>query len=66
MVTGFPCDGCDKPIPEGTPMWSVNIHKEVFEAGAITVLQADSAKVFCEECAESLDFSSIDIKRKVV
>ena len=66
MVAGFPCDGCDKPIPEGTPMWSVNVHKEVYEAGAISVLQANSTKVFCEECADKLDFSSIEIKHKAV
>ncbi len=66
MDEGFPCDGCDKPILAGTPMWSVNVHKEVYEDGVINVLMANSAKIFCEECAESLDFSSIEIKRKIV
>ena len=60
----FRCVDCDKLIADGEPMWSVNVNREVFEDGAITVLQADSYKVYCEECAQSLDFLGIHIPRK--
>ena len=42
MELGFTCSECHRVIPEGEPMWSVDVNHEVFEDGAITVLEGSS------------------------
>ena len=60
----FACDVCEKAIPDGETMWSVNVHREVFEDGAITVLEAASCWVFCEDCANLRDFPNMQVPFK--
>ena len=45
-------------------MWSVNVHHEVSENSATTVLDAKSAYIFCEGCARQRDFDNILIPLK--
>jgi hypothetical protein len=49
---------------DGESMWSVNIQHEVSENWLITVLDANSAYVFCEECSQQRDFDNILIPIK--
>lgn len=60
----FPCDGCAKDIKKGEKMWSVNLYEEVWDGGAITVLDAYSAFIFCEKCAAKKDFENITVPDK--
>ncbi len=60
----FPCDGCGKYIGVGKEMWSVNLNQEIWEDGAITVLDAYAAFTFCEKCAAKKDFEKITIPDK--
>jgi hypothetical protein len=55
----FPCDDCAKYIKEGEKMWNINLYQEVWEDGAITVLDAYAAFIFCEKCAAKKDFDKI-------
>jgi hypothetical protein len=57
--SGFTCVDCRRSILEGEPMWSVNVHREIFEDGAISVLQADCHLVLCEPCAAKRDFNRV-------
>ena len=58
----FHCRDCGKGIEDGEKMWSVNIHCETMDGGAITVHQADCHNyVFCENCANRRDFRRIEI-----
>ena len=61
---GFPCSECKKTIPDGTPMWSINLQYETFVEGAITVHEANSVFIFCKECADTKDFSKITVSVK--
>ena len=45
-------------------MWSVNIHHEVIEDDAITVLSADCVQTFCESCALARDFPKTEVPLK--
>jgi len=60
----IPCSRCEKAVPEGTPMWSVSVQKEVFDGDEIEVHEAIAYHVFCLECAESLDFEKMTIPDK--
>ena len=60
----FLCSNCDKFILAGEKMWSVNVHHEVEKDGAITVLDAKSVYVYCENCAKQHDFMKISIPNK--
>jgi hypothetical protein len=60
----FPCSGCGNFIMEGKKIWSINLHQEVWEDGAITVLDAYSAFIFCEKCAVRKDFEKIIVPDK--
>jgi hypothetical protein len=59
--SGFTCVDCRRSILEGEPMWSVNVHREIFENGAISVLQADCYLVLCEPCAAKRDFGRVHV-----
>jgi hypothetical protein len=61
MDLAFICSICEKFILAGETMWSVNVHREVSDDGAITVLDADSIYIFCEDCAQHRDFLNISI-----
>jgi hypothetical protein len=65
MDSPFICCNCEKSIPVGEPMWSVNHCHEVFEEEAMTVLYADIVYVYCIECAEQKDFRNIIVPNKV-
>jgi hypothetical protein len=45
-------------------MWSVNVHREVLEGGAISVQQADCYCVFCDTCGRKRDFLNMTIPLK--
>ena len=62
---GFICFECDGVIPDGVPMWSINLHREVYGDGVITVLEADCVFVFCEKCAKLKDFTKIHVPNKM-
>ena len=64
MDMAFICSDCERFILAGETMWSVNVHHEVWEDVAITVLDARSAFVFCEECANRRDFLKVLIPIK--
>ena len=49
------CSDCERFIFTGDTMWSVNVHHEVYEDVVITVLDAKSVYVYCEECANRRD-----------
>jgi hypothetical protein len=66
MDMAFICSDCEKFILAGETMWSVNVHHEVWEDVSITVLDARSAFVFCEECASRRDFSNVLIPIKKI
>jgi hypothetical protein len=59
--SGFTCVDCHRSILGREPMWSVNVHREVFEDGAISVLQADCHLVLCEDCAAGRDFGRVHV-----
>ena len=61
----FRCRDCGKGIEDGEKMWSVNIHCETMDDGAMTVHQADCYNyVFCETCASRRDFRHMEIPLK--
>lgn len=64
QVVEFTCDGCSKFIEEGEKMWNINLHQEVWEDGAITVLDAYAVFIFCEKCAAKKDFERITVPDK--
>jgi hypothetical protein len=64
MDMAFVCSDCERFILAGETMWSVNVHHEVCEDFSITVLDAKSEFVFCEECASRRDFSNVLIPTK--
>ena len=64
MKNAFICSICEGFIFDGESMWSVNIHHEISENWLITVLDAKSAYVFCEDCAKHRDFDKILIPVK--
>jgi hypothetical protein len=64
MENAFICSICEGFIFDGETMWSVNVQHEVSENWVITVLDANSAYVFCEECAKHRDFANILIPIK--
>lgn len=64
--SGFTCVDCHRSILERESMWSVNVHREVFEDGAISVLQADCYLVLCEACAGKRDFNRVVVPLRAV
>ncbi len=64
MKNAFICSICEGFIFDGESMWSVNIHHEISENWLITVLDAKSVYVFCEECSKQRDFDNILIPIK--
>ena len=60
---GF-CSECESIIKSGEKYWSINLHQEVYEEGAITVLQALNSRNFCENCATIMDFEKIIVPKK--
>ena len=58
------CFHCDKEIEEDENHFTINLHKERVEGGAITVLSADSVKIYCSKCAELYDFDKISVPLK--
>ena len=61
---GLYCYNCNRLIPDGEPMWSVNVHREAFSDGMFTVYNADCYKVYCDACGRRYDFSNIHIPFK--
>ena len=51
MGEGRECCECGKQIREAEPMRSVSFNREIFEDGAITVLESDVVYISCEDCA---------------
>ena len=64
LENAFICSICEGFILDGETMWSVNVHHEVSENSATTVLDAKSAYIFCEGCARQRDFDNILIPLK--
>ena len=64
MKNAFICSICEGFIFDGETMWSVNVHHETSENWVITVLEAKSANIFCEDCASQRDFDNILIPLK--
>ncbi len=62
---GFKCRICGMSIGEGESMWSVNVHREVLDGGAITVQEADCYWVFCNACGQKRDFLHMTIPLRV-
>lgn len=60
---GF-CSECESIVMSGERFWSVNLHQEVYEEGTITVLQARTSLLFCENCATMMDFEKIIVPKK--
>ena len=60
---GF-CHACGKIIIENEAFWSINVHNESYEMGVITVLDAETAMIFCAECAEKCDYKNIAVPLK--
>jgi len=54
-VSLFKCQHCKKDIEVHEKYYSINITKEVFEDGAVTVLDDERAIQFCIECGELYD-----------
>ena len=57
----FHCSHCKKGIVSDERMCSVNVHRETFSNGCITVHKATSHFVFCSTCAEQRDFGGMTI-----
>jgi len=60
---GF-CSECESIVKSGEKFWSINLHQEVYENGTITVFDALTSKIFCENCAAMMDFEEIFVPRK--
>ena len=60
----FRCMDCGVVVHDGQSMWSVNVHREVFVDGAITVHEADCYKLFCDACGRKRDFLHMAIPLK--
>ena len=58
------CSHCSKNIEDNEVHYSINFHKEVYEAGAMTVLQADGVLAYCSKCADLFDFTKIAVPLK--
>jgi len=58
------CSECKKQIAQGETVWTVNVHRELLGDDSILVLESDRSKVFCEDCAESRDFSRLTVPLK--
>jgi len=58
------CFKCGKNIDENEIHYTINLHKEVFESGGVSVIEADTIKVYCLQCAELFDFNSISVPLK--
>ena len=59
-----PCSRCEKGIPEGVPLWTVSLQKEILKGDEIEVLEATAYYAFCEECAQHVDFENMDLPEK--
>jgi len=58
------CSHCNKNIDENEKYYTINYYKEVFEFGAVTVIEADNIKVYCLKCAALFDFAKISVPLK--
>ena len=58
------CHECEAVIKGKEPYWSVNVHKERFEQGAVEVMQATAVAVFCDSCASKRDLYQIHVPFK--
>lgn len=64
--SGSTCLDCHRGILKREPMWSVNVHRETYEGGGLSVLQADCYLVLCEACAGKWDFDRVVVPLRSV
>lgn len=50
------CTECERPIPVGDALWTLNLQREVQEPPPVTVLWAQALKHFCDVCQAKQSF----------
>lgn len=60
----FKCHHCKKDIAVNEEFYSISITKEVFEDGAVTVLDDDGVREYCLECGELYDLFAARVPLK--